>query len=225
MRSAFALLVMLLISQPALAAHGTARASLKAFFAHGIHLHGATAALAGVAKLPNTSGRVQWHMPDIRFPASYVALIAEQRRGDQMRRWYVPVRLHWWANVVVANSDLPAASILSSDELTTARIDVADHPGHWWTHARDLDGMRLTRSLSAGEAIFNTDVQRPPLVRYGDTITLVATIGSIRVTTLGKVMDTAGRGDTVRVQNLNSKQMVQAVIVNKNTARIMLGGA
>lgn len=225
MRYALALLFTLLASQPVWAAGSTLQNSLKGFFARGIHFHGATAELAGTPKLPKINGKVHWHMPEIRFPASHIALIAERRQGAQIRRWYIPVRLHWWANAVVAQSGLSASSMLSSDELTKARVDVADHPGHWWKHIKDLDGMRLTRNLRAGDAIFDTDVQRPPLVRYGDTITLVATIGGIRVTALGKVLKTAGRGDTVQVQNLSSKQMVQAVIVDKNTARILLGGA
>ena len=80
------------------------------------------------------------------------------------------------------------------------------------------------RPLRAGAPICNSEVQRPPRVRYGDEVNLVAIIGGIRVTALGKVLNTASKGDSVMVKNMSSNETVQAVIVNKNTARIMLGG-
>jgi flagella basal body P-ring formation protein FlgA len=227
MRTAAVILALLLCSQPALAAGAKDTAlqdSLKAFFAQGIHLQGATATLAEMPQLPDAKGPVQWHMPDAQFPSSHLALIAEQRQNGQVQRWYVPVHLHWWVDAVVAGSNLPMRSLLSPDLLQHARIDVADHAGFWWTRVDDLTGMRLTRPIRAGQPIFNSDVQRPPLVRYGDQVNLVAIIGGVRVTALGKVLDTASKGDSVMVQNLSSKQTVQAVIVSKNTARIMLGG-
>ena len=228
MKAAVAILTLLFCIQPALAADAkdaALKASLKAFFAQGIHLQGATAELAEMPQLPDTKGPVQWSMPHTRFPSSHLALIAEQRQGGQVQRWYVPVHLHWWVDAIVAGANLPMRSLLSPDLLQRTRVDVADHVGFWWTNADDLTGMRLTRPLRAGDPIFNSDVQRPPLVRYGDEVTLIAIIGGIRVSTLGKVLDTASKGDAVMVQNMSSKQTVQAVIVNKSTARIMLGGA
>lgn len=227
MRIAAAILALLFCCQPALAAdakHASLQKSLKAFFAQGIHLHGATAELAEMPQLPDTKGPVRWSMPQVQFPSSHLALIAEQGQGGQVQRWYVPVHLHWWVNAIVAGSNLPMRSLLSPDLLTRARIDVADHAGFWWTRAADLSGMRLTRPMRAGQPIFNSDVQRPPLVRYGDEVSLVAIIGGIRVTALGKVLDTASKGDSVMVKNMSSNETVQAVIVNKHTARIMLGG-
>jgi flagella basal body P-ring formation protein FlgA len=227
MRAAAAILALLLCSQPALAADAkdaSLQGSLKAFFAQGIHLQGATAALADMPQLPNAKGPVHWSMPPTQYPASHLALIAEQSHNGQVQRWYVPVHLHWWVDAVVAESNLQVSSLLSPDLLQHARVDVADHAGFWWTHVNDLTGMRLTRSIRSGQPIFNSDVQRPPLVRYGDEVNLIAIIGGIRVTALGKVLDTASKGDSVMVQNMSSKQTVQAIIVNKNTARIMLGG-
>lgn len=227
MKAAAAILALLFCCQPALAAdarHASLQDSLKAFFAQGIQLHGATAELAEMPRLPAVHGPVHWSMPQVQYPSSHLALIAEQRHGDQVQRWYVPVRLHWWVDAVIANTDLPMNSLLSPDQLAHTRIDVADRAGFWWTHIDDLTGMRLTRPLHAGAPIFNSDVQRPPLVRYGDEVNLVAIIGGIRVTALGKVLNTASKGDSVMVKNMSSNETVQAVIVNKNTARIMLGG-
>ncbi len=227
MRAAAAILALLLCSQPALAADAkdaSLQGSLKAFFAQGIHLQGATAELAEMPQLPDTKGPVHWSMPQVQFPSSHLALIAEQRQGGQTQRWYVPVHLHWWVDAVVANTNLPMRSLLSPDRLQLTRVDVADHVGSWWSNVDALTGMRLMRPLRAGQPIFNSDVQRPPLVHYGDEVTLIAIIGGLRVSALGKVLDTASKGDSVMVQNMSSKQTVQAVIVNKSTARIMLGG-
>ena len=229
MKAATALLALLFCCQPALAAgaqHASLQSSLKAFFAQGIQLHGATAELAEMPQLPATHGPVHWSMPQVQYLSSHLALIAEARQGGgQVQRWYVPVHLHWWINAVVAGANLPTNCLLSPGMLTRARVNAAYHAVFWWSKFDDLSGMPLTRPIAAGQPIFNSDVQRPPLVRYGDQVNLVAIIGAIRVTAVGMVLGTASKGDSVMVKNMNSHETVQAVIVNRHTARIMLGGA
>lgn len=218
---------LLLAAPVAYAANDTIEASLHRFFQQGVMLGGARAELIKVLQFPdikqNGKGGFRWSLPHLRNHPMRVSLIVEQGQGIHVRRWYVPVQLHWWADALAVRDDVAAHTLLTEDMLEYAHVDVADHAGRWWTDARQLAGTRTTRPLRAGQVLYASYVKRPPLLRRGDRVVLVASIGGIRVTALGEVLKQAGRGDLVRVRNLSSKRMIQATVVDKHTARVLVG--
>jgi len=199
--------------------------SLSSFFAKGIRHQGAVAELIEVRRWPDTSEKVTWRLPQITRHTSHLSLIAEQGNGQQKRRWYVPVRVHWWADAVVVKNEAPLRTLLMSDMLEVKRIDVANHVGVWWKKPADVAGMQVTRPLHKGDVVYSVNVKQPPLVKRGDLVTIVVNIGSISVRAEGKALKAGSRGDRLLVQNLRSKQMVQAVVMDANTVYVQTGGA
>ncbi len=211
-------------AQPAYAVDNATRASLHHFFKQGIVLAGARAELVKVLRWPKVKGALRWHLPHLRIHPVRVSLIGEQGRGANMRRWYVPVRLHWWTNAVAVRDDIAARTLLTASALHLVHTDIAGHVGRWWTDTRQLIGTRTTRPLRARQVIYESYVRRPPLLVRGDHVTLIASIGGVRVSAMGEVLRRAGRGDRVPVRNLSSKRVLQAIAVDKYTARVQVGG-
>jgi len=219
------LLALLLCSPPAHAVDQAMQDSLNAFFAGGIVHQGARAELQSVTRWPDTTGRITWRLPHIaNYPAN-LSLIAEQGNGAKTRRWYVPVRVHWWTQAMVAGRDIPAHARIEPSMLKRSRSDLAGINGTWWSRADALLGTKTTRPLRAGQVLLSTNTMRPALLKSGDQITLIRQIGGIRVTATGKILRNAGIGDRVRVQNMSSKEVIQATILDANTARVESGGA
>lgn len=212
-------------SSAALAEDAPLKASLDAFFAQGVHVSGATAELIDVQRWPNAKGRLIWHLPNLRKHPAQISLMASQGAGLHVRRWYVPVRVHWWADAVVVKDDTPARAMLTSPMLARKRVDIAGHAGRWWSDTRQLVGTRTTRPLRKGQAVFSSYVKRPPLIKRGDAVSMIAHIGGVLVSATGKALKSAGLGDTVRVQNTRSKQVVQATVIGAHTVRIISRGA
>lgn len=218
--------LLLLFTLPAVADAQTDRAmqdSIKQFFAQGVYVKGARAELLEVLRWPNAAGKLRWRMPALNNHSARPSLIAEQGRGKSLRRWYVPVRLNWWAKVVVTKTDLPARSRLSAEMLGLARVNVAGHSGSWWKKPSHLAGMQLTRPLQAGKAIYTSYVHRPKLIRRGDHVTMIANYGGLQVTAVGKALQSVGIGDRVSIRNLKSKQVVQGVVASASTVHIITG--
>jgi len=209
---------------PASAADMAMRTSLQAFLGH-MEFQGARAELAEVLRWPGTKGTLHWRLPNLKQHPARLSIVAEQRDGTHLRRWYVPVRIHWWTRALVARRDIPAHTHLSASMLKLKRVDIAGHAGAWWHDIGQLAGARTTRPLHTGDLILSSYVQRPPLLKYGDQVTLIADIGGIRVTAIGKVLKTAGLGDRIHVQNMKSKQIVQATVVNAHTVQVAVGSA
>jgi len=218
-------LLMLALCSPAYAADQAMQASLMRFFEQGIIHQGAKAELAEVIRWPDTHGKLNWHLPHLAQHPARLSLIAEQQKNGQLYRWYVPVRIHWWTHALTARSDIPARTRLDTSRLSLKRIDIAGLNGNTWKNPAALNGTRTTRPLRAGQVILSSYITRPPLLKRGDQITLITHIGGVRVTATGKVLKNAASGDRVRVQNLRSKEILQATIIDAHSARIELGGA
>jgi len=219
--------LLLLFALPAAAHAETDRAmqdSIRQFFARGVYLNGARAELVEVLRWPDTTGKLRWRMPEPGNHPSRLSLIAEQGDGQSLRRWYVPVRLNWWARAVVAGKDLPCRSRLAADMLDIARVNIAGHSGAWWDKTRSLEGTRLTRPVQAGDVIYASYVHRSKLIRRGDQVTMIANYGALRVSAVGKVLRSAGIGDRVSIRNMNSKQVVQGIVASASTVHIITGG-
>jgi flagella basal body P-ring formation protein FlgA len=83
-------------------------------------------------------------------------------------------------------------------------------PGDWM----------FQRSVPAGRLLSWRDVARRALVRKGDVIEVAAVDGSLQVTLKAQALQDGGRGETVRVRNLDSKREFAALVVAPNRAEV-----
>ncbi len=199
--------------------------SLHHFFAQGVHWQDADAELIKVEQWPPVRGAVRWHLPRLHGHPKRIALIAEQGQGKHIKRWYVPVRVHWWSKVVVTQHSLSARTLLNKSMIKQARSDIAGHHGHIWKSVSDLAGMRLTRPLAAGAVILSNHVKRPPLIRRGDPVQIVLDAGPIHIRTAGKALRTVSRGERLLVRNVRSHEVIQAIAESSRTVRVAMDGA
>jgi flagella basal body P-ring formation protein FlgA len=80
------------------------------------------------------------------------------------------------------------------------------------------------RPLSRGEILRRTDLRLPTLVKRGEVVTLMARGGSFVVSTLARARDSGSRGDTILVENLDSKEIVNARITASRTVEALVPG-
>jgi flagella basal body P-ring formation protein FlgA len=93
------------------------------------------------------------------------------------------------------------------DETNTAmkRVETTDEHHKGISLARP-QGIRLAkRNLPLGEVLDRKDFRRETLVRRGQPVTLVARIGSVRVTCTGRALGDGALGDRVGVEGLDEK--------------------
>jgi len=195
--------------------------SLQSFFNNGVVVRGASAELIQVERWPNTQGAIRWSLPAaVNGHPKRLSLIAEQ--GN--RRWYVPVRVHWWAMAIVMNKNISARSLLTTDMLKKIRTDIAGHNSPWVEQISELTGMRLTRRLNKGDVVLATSVKRPPLIKRGDMVQIILDLGHLHVRAEGKALRSAHRGERILVKNLRSKEVIQAIVEQAGAVRIQLRG-
>ena len=87
--------------------------------------------------------------------------------------------------------------------------------------ADNLIGKSPRRPLYPGRAIRAIDVERPVLVEKGSLVMMEIERPGMRLTAKGKAMDNGSRGDTVRISNLQSKTVVEAVVTGPGKVAVM----
>jgi flagella basal body P-ring formation protein FlgA len=121
--------------------------------------------------------------------------------------WSARTPMERGASLDPASCDVRRIDALRDREaLSTAILQ----PGEWM----------FQRSVPAGRLLSWRDVARRALVRKGDVIEVAAVDGSLQVTLKAQALQDGGRGETVRVRNLDSKREFAALVVAPNRAEV-----
>ena len=73
--------------------------------------------------------------------------------------------------------------------------------------------------LREGDNVAMRDVTAPQVIKAGDMITVVYEDGGIRLTLQAKALANAAAGETLNVQNVASKKIIEAVATGADEAR------
>jgi flagella basal body P-ring formation protein FlgA len=110
---------------------------------------------------------------------------------------------------------------------TIARDDIQWQTARADTVARnvllDLDrivGKEAKRPLQPDQPLRAGDIRAPIVVAKGSLVTLVVQSPSMTLTSKGKAMENGALGDSVRIQNTQSKVVVEGEVVSPGTVRV-----
>lgn len=78
----------------------------------------------------------------------------------------------------------------------------------------------FTRNIPAGRLLTLRDVTRRPLVRRGQNLAVLATDGALTITLHAVALHDAGRGESVRVRNPDSKKDFVAEVTGESRATV-----
>ena len=143
------------------------------------------------------------------------------RKGDRVVR-NIPVRVETEALVemVVAARQLEQGSVVTAADTTTKRADIAAAQGRHVVSPGEVIGRRLRSTLRPNTPFRQDQLEKVPLIKSGQLITIVAENSLLKVTVTGKARSAGAEGDTITVQNLGSLKEFPARIVDANTVMV-----
>ncbi len=127
--------------------------------------------------------------------------------GKTVKNCTVRGKLEAMAEVVVAEMNMRKGSIITADQLNIARRDISklDKPFKAIDH---VVGMQVKRTIRAGKTIDNRNVELPPVIKKGEPVKIVASRGSLQVSTNGIAIMDGRPGQFIRVKNINSSKLI-----------------
>ncbi|WP_291316433.1 flagellar basal body P-ring formation chaperone FlgA [Desulfuromonas sp.] len=139
--------------------------------------------------------------------------------GRVVKNLSLRAELEALAPVVVAASDLRRGAELSRDDIVLSERNLVDLREPCFD-PEELLGKRLRRSVRAGVPVSRGTVEFPPMVRRGETITISAARGALRLTALGEARQDGREGEFVRVRNNSSRKEIQCRVVAPGLAEV-----
>ncbi|MCH4094487.1 MAG: flagellar basal body P-ring formation chaperone FlgA [Acetobacter peroxydans] len=155
---------------------------------------------------PVTLSDLNWDPRSGRFTAT---IYRTQTTGDATQDSYLLAgTVHAARRVLVFSHALQAGSVISMADVTMDEAYTGRAQDRTYTDEADIDGMTLTHSVMAGDAVQERDLHRTVVVHKGDPVLIVFTAPGLHLTASGRAIEDGGKGQYVRVLNLASNMIV-----------------
>lgn len=119
--------------------------------------------------------------------------------------------------MVVAGRQLQPGTVLTRSDLEMQMRDVAQSGGLHFSAIDDAVGKRVKTVVRSGTPLRNSQVEKVPVVRAGQLVTIVAESAGMRITVTGRAKSAGGIGDLIRVENISSHKEFPARVLDSTT--------
>jgi len=159
--------------------------------------------------VPRGDRELRPRLPEGGLPSTFTVPVEVWVKGTRAATGWVRVEVFRGRPAVVLVRDARRGEVLGLDdvEVRTARSGAST-----LSDPQQVVGKRLRRSLRAGTALRRQDLEAVPVVTRGDVVRLVARVGGVTASTLGKALGSAGIGEVVQVENLGSGRTVAGIV-------------
>lgn len=126
-----------------------------------------------------------------------------------------------YRQVAVASREVNAHEIFTDDSLRYERMDTGLLAAGFVTDKNKILGLMSRRQVTPGMVITDSMVNKPPIVKRGSAVTLVARVGNMEVSAIGQAMQDGSEGQLIRVSNVNSNKIVLARVLDESTVQVL----
>lgn len=133
----------------------------------------------------------------------------------------IRVEVEALADMVVTVRQIDYGSIISAADITLRKQDLSAVQGRYLGRIEDAAGKKARTTFKANAVVRSDQLERVPLIKAGQMVTIIAENERMRITATGKAKSAGVEGDTITVQNLNSLKDLPARIIDAGTVRIV----
>jgi len=124
------------------------------------------------------------------------------------------------ADVVVATRELERGMVVGKGDVALQKRDLAAAPARVCRNLDEALGKRVRVGIHANATLRGDYLERLPVVKSGQMVTIIAENEKFRVTTSGRSRGNGAQGDMVMVQCLNAQKEIPAVVLDASTVRV-----
>ena len=148
-----------------------------------------------------------------------IAVIA--RQGDKVvRNLTARVEVEALAEVAVAARQLDIGTVVTPADIVVRKMDLSAVKGRYLGSIREVAGKKMRSTLRANLPFRPDQLEKIPLIKAGQLVTIIAETDGMRVTITGKARSAGAEGDSIMVQNTSSLKEFPAQVVDATTVRV-----
>ena len=142
--------------------------------------------------------------------------------GKTARRFPISARIRTFQEVAVTARRIGRHHVLGEGDLCLERWETTDL-GEVFLDIPSAVGLRTDRIIDSGRVLRGDMVERPPLVQRGDVVTVLVSVGRVSATIYGEARQDGGRGERIRVRNLQSGKGLIARVLDTKRVEVEAG--
>ncbi len=136
------------------------------------------------------------------------------------RRARVTGRLYKMNEVPVLRRRVLAGEIIKKEDIKWINVRVDRIQPNTVLNAEDLIGKTPRRGLRSGVPLRTQQIRRPLLVTKGDMVTIMLKRPGMELSAKGRAIEDGSKGDTIRVANSQSNNIVETVVLGANLVTV-----
>ena len=150
------------------------------------------------------------------------AVLVARVNGKDEARVRISAMVDYFAPVVVAAQSMRRGHVIQVDELKTIELNITNIKGIVATDPDELVGMKVRSAVGFGQPILLERLERTPLIRRGDIVTMVVKAPGLFIRVKGKAEQTGYKNGRIRLINLATKKKVFGKVINASTVKVDL---
>jgi flagella basal body P-ring formation protein FlgA len=150
-----------------------------------------------------------------------VSMAVLARQKDKLLR-NIPVRIEVeaLADTVVTLRQIEHGDSISASDLVLQKREITPNYSRVARKIVEIAGKKARATIKANQAVRADQVEKVPLVKSGQMVTIIAENDVMKISVAGKARSSGAEGDTVIVQNQNSLKEIPARVINATTVQI-----
>lgn len=148
-----------------------------------------------------------------------IAVIARQKERV-LRNISVRVDVEALTDMVVALHQIEHGELITAADVVLKKLEISQNTRFAARTIDDVVGKKTRMTIRANQPVRADRVEKMPLVKSGQMVTIVAENEVMKISVSGKARSAGAEGDTIRVQNLTSLKEIAAVVISATTVQV-----
>jgi flagella basal body P-ring formation protein FlgA len=150
----------------------------------------------------------------------FTTVIAVTPEGSGTQRFRLAGRIHDVRDVPVLARQMRSGEIIKASDIETIPARAGQMRRDTIVDADNLIGKSPKRTLSQGRPIAMNEVQAPVLVPNRGLVTILYQRPRMTLTAKGRAMQDGADGEVIRISNIQSNTVIEAVVVGPHTVAV-----
>ena len=142
------------------------------------------------------------------------------RQKDKLLNIPVQIDVEALADTVVTLRQIEHGDSIAAADLALQKREIAPNSSRVYRKIEEIAGKRARSTIKANQTIRPDQVEKVPLIKSGQMVTIIAENALLKISVAGKARSSGAEGDIIIVQNQNSLKEIPARVISATTVQI-----
>lgn len=133
---------------------------------------------------------------------------------------HLPISVRVFNDVIVNRTPLIKGQYIDESDLEHQKLDISRLNQGFFRDKSSLLELQAKRNLPAGTVLNPANLAAKKLVKSGERVTLILNIDGLSVTSEGVALQSARRGQVIKVKNPQSNRIIEGVVSGAGRVRV-----